>query len=44
LPLRVTAPDCMVCGVSLAHDTRWPGVGNRLISRPIVRHEVANRE
>ena len=29
------APDWMVRGDSFAHDTRWPAVGNLLMSRPI---------
>ena len=29
------APDWTVCGLSLAQDTRWPGVGKALMCRPI---------
>ena len=35
LPERLLAPDWMVRGDSLAHDTRCPAVGNRVMSRPI---------
>jgi len=41
-PLR--GPDCRAVGVSPAQDTRASGVGNLLMSRPIVRHEVAHCE
>ena len=44
LPERFFAPDWMVRGHSFAHDTRWLGVGNLVMSRPIVRHEVAHCE
>ena len=36
--------DCLARGAYLAHDTRCPAVGKRVISTPIVRHEVAHCE
>jgi hypothetical protein len=44
LPGRVRLPDWIVRGDSRAQETRWPAVGNRVMSRPIVRHEVAHCE
>jgi len=34
-PARVRGPDWRAEGHSPAHDTRWPAVGNRLMSRPV---------
>ena len=34
-PARLRAPDRMVCGLILVHDTRWAGVGNWAMFRPI---------
>jgi len=40
----VFVPDWRVCGQRLAQDTSRPGVPNTVMSRPIVRHEVAHCE
>jgi hypothetical protein len=49
LPLPVVAAllrpaDWRALGADLAQDTRWPGVGKRDMSVPVVRHEVAHCE
>jgi hypothetical protein len=44
LPARVRGPDWRAEGHSPAQDTRWPAVGNLVMSRPVVRHEVAHCE
>ncbi len=36
--------DSAIPGANRAHDARCAGVGNRVMSRPIVRHEVAHLE
>jgi hypothetical protein len=41
-PLRL--PDCLSSGARPAQETRWPAVGKRVMSRPVVRHEVAHCE